>query len=68
LRYGAICKALHVLPRSGGVLDQDYEEIVCLEKILDAFSRYEDHLIKKRDTRNRNRDKHTEVRDILVEE
>lgn len=50
------------------MLEQDAGEMLRLEAILDAFSRYEDHLVKKRDTRNRNRNRHAEVKETVVEE
>lgn len=48
---------LHVLPRAGGVLDQPAHEVLCLEKILEAYSRYEDVQMKKSETRKTNRER-----------
>lgn len=56
---GAICKALHVLPREGGVLDQRAEEVIYIEAMLDAFNNYEDYLSKKSNARDKNRARHT---------
>lgn len=58
LRVGAICSQLHVLPRSGGVLEQPHTELARLEKILEVFGRYRDYKDEKGKTRNRNRGRH----------
>jgi hypothetical protein len=50
-----VCKALHVLPREGGVLDQPGLEFRKLETILAAFSRWEDWEAQKAKVRERNR-------------
>jgi len=51
------------LPRSGGVLEQDAGEMICLEAILDAFGRWEEYQSKKRGTRDKNRSRHDAVRE-----
>ena len=47
-----------MLPRSGGVLDQPAHEVMRLEKMLDAFARYEELDSKRSKTRDRNRARH----------
>lgn len=49
------------------MLEQEYSEVIRLEKILDAFGRYEEHIVKKNNTRSRNRDKHAEVKETVIE-
>lgn len=50
---------LRVLPRGGGVLDQPSDEIVRLEAMFEAFTRYE-KLEQQRDkARHRNRSRHS---------
>jgi len=56
LRYAAICKTLHVLPRLGGVLDQPFDEIIRIEKMLDTFVRYEELERTRERTRAKNRE------------
>jgi hypothetical protein len=58
LRYGAICKTLHVLPRSGGMLDQPASEMLRLEQILNAYNRYDDYMSRKSEVRQKNRNRH----------
>ena len=50
---------LHVLPRAGGVLDQPSGEILKLEKIMDAYTKYEDYEQKRAEARAKNKAKHT---------
>ena len=33
----ALCKEFHVLPRPGGLLDQDYYEVQLLSRVAEAF-------------------------------
>lgn len=58
LRVAAICRALHVLPRSGGVLEQPNDELRYLEKMLDAYARYEERNARRDRARHSNRVKH----------
>jgi hypothetical protein len=55
---GAICKELHVLPRSGGVLDQPDREVRVLEAIFRAYSKYHKREEGRAKARSSNREKH----------
>ena len=46
---------LHVLPRGGGILDQPADEMMKLEKIFEAYNRYEKVQADKGKARELNR-------------
>jgi hypothetical protein len=42
-----LCRQLHVLPRAGGVLDQDWWEMTAVKVVLEALQEKEQEELKK---------------------